>query len=387
MDTEPKVEASAAAALDAILRDFGPSADRTGMARSGPAHVRVALDPEAFPDAVLAYLLEVVLGLVDLGRHEKLAWEYPFTYRGVTCSVASEKLGLRLRVARGGASPADESLLAEEVVDALVRAMRTVERRVLRPFAEAQMRAGNVTVLNQGRRLRLMFEYFRDAAEAAYKGEGRLPKRTPDGWTRLMPEVTEGFYNAFAMVTAYFSWLEHILVLAHPIVVGTEPSSGVAGFARLGWRRKFKELLSIESNVAASRIYSRLTGVADDFRNPWAHGALDPRHGALAFHLPRFGAVLVGVRPSDFSPTFYPIPFGKRAFDRAISELAAVDEFLHSHPKFGLAMLWVGSGLDVAFDAESRAEYAAAAADGVEAFEEFVERSAYIDDLHTNMDW
>jgi hypothetical protein len=33
------------------------------------------------------------IGLTDLGRHEKLAWEYPFLYGAVPCSVALEKFG------------------------------------------------------------------------------------------------------------------------------------------------------------------------------------------------------------------------------------------------------------------------------------------------------
>jgi hypothetical protein len=293
----------------------------------------------------------------------------------------------RLYVKRSAVSGDEEvGAVAEQITKALSRATRVAERRIFRSFAESQMHAGKVTVLNQSRRLRQMYGYFREGAEAAYAGCGRLPERTPDGWTRIMPKEQEAFYNTFAMVTAYFSWLEHILVLAHPFVTGAAPESAIRDFARLRWRDKFKRLLPLRDRPVM-RAYNRLVDLSEDYRNPWAHGALDPRHGAIAFHLPGFGAVPAGIRPSDFSAVFYRVPFGEDGFNRAVTELEAVDRFLHEHAATRLAMRWIESGLDVAFDSESRVEYAAASSEDLEAFEEFIQYSAHMADQHDNMEW
>lgn len=387
MNDLPEVPAAADAAIRAILKDFKPSGDRSGFARAGRPNHRVPLDPSDFPEsAFLGYVLEHI-GLTDLGRHEKLAWEYPFLYGAVPCSVALEKFGLRLYVERSAVSGDEEvGAVTEQITNTLSRATRVAERHIFRSFAESQMHAGKVTVLNQSRRLRQMYGYFREGAEAAYAGRGRLPERTPDGWTRIMPKEQEAFYNTFAMVTAYFSWLEHILVLAHPFVTGAAPESAIRDFARLRWRDKFKRLLPLRDRPVM-RAYNRLVDLSEDYRNPWAHGALDPRHGAIAFHLPGFGAVPAGIRPSDFSAVFYPVPFGEDGFNRAVTELEAVDRFLHEHAATRLAMRWIESGLDVAFDSESRVEYAAASSEDLEAFEEFIQYSAHMADQHDNMDW
>lgn len=69
------------------------------------------------------------------------------------------------------------------------------------------------------------------------------------------------------------------------------------------------------------------------------------------------------------------------------AELEAVDRFLHEHAATRLAMRWIESGLDVAFDSESRVEYAAASSEDLEAFEEFIQYSAHMADQHDNMDW
>lgn len=80
------------------LRDFGQAPDgHPGFAYSKLAAVRVAVERDRLPViASLHLIMRLLIGAHDLGRAEKLAWEYPFTYRGRACSLAQMKFGPRL---------------------------------------------------------------------------------------------------------------------------------------------------------------------------------------------------------------------------------------------------------------------------------------------------
>jgi hypothetical protein len=62
-----------------------------------------------------------------------------------------------------------------------------------------------------------------------------------------------------------------------------------------------------------------------------------------------------------------------------------VDAHLHRGRTL-YAMRYVESGLNVAFDAKSRAQYHSASSSDAE-FEKFLQRLSAIDAMETNMDW
>src|ERR1035438_9027418 len=104
------------AALDRCrepLRDFASCPeDRTGFARASRPATRVNVPAERLPvPGSVVLVMRLLLDAHSLGRAEKLAWEFPFTFRGRSCSIASEKLGLRLYLGEGqdtGQGPAPD---------------------------------------------------------------------------------------------------------------------------------------------------------------------------------------------------------------------------------------------------------------------------------------
>lgn len=370
------------------MREFAPSDDRAGFVAGNP-YFGFDLPPTFVPEPpVLYHLLHHTLGFANLGRFEKTAWECTFTFRDVLCSIANRKMGMRLYVDRRpfGGRP-EAHALARELRAALKRALGIFERAFLRRFAVEQLRAGNVTFLNQAWRLREMHEYHREGARAAYQGKGRISKQHPEGGSRLFPGETEGFYNTVAMVAAYFSWLEHVMVLAHPFTRGSlTANTDIADFMRLGWRDKFRSLFDLRTDAKAVAAYKVLLRLSDAYRNPWVHGALDTQQGAVAFHLPGSGAVSMALGGRELTPSFFLLPFDQRGFTEVSRALQQVDRFLRTHYRTRLPMRWIESGLDVAFDAGSREQYALALQSPA-LFDDLMQYSNALWEQHVNMDW
>ena len=202
-------------ALQRALPGFVPSLpDGVAGDEVGPT-CRFEVSRERLPVPEIPRLMLTLLGCPSYGPGEKMEWAIRFRVDGVACTLSSEKFGLQLYV-KGIIAEAEAAGLAERVIGRLDRAQRVLERDVLRPLAVEQTELGNVTLVNQYFHLRGAYTYFRDGARNAYEGNGRLPKRAPGGGWHAMIEQREGFYNTVAMVSAYFSLLEHILVLALP---------------------------------------------------------------------------------------------------------------------------------------------------------------------------
>jgi hypothetical protein len=112
----------------------------------------------------------------------------------------------------------------------------TTESEVLRPLGQEQSREGNVTIRNQYGQLRRAYEYFREGVETAYCGDGRLAKTRPagGGWW-FAPERHQAWWNTFAMVVAYFSLVEHVVVGCLPFSRFDPTADNVVAFIGLKW--------------------------------------------------------------------------------------------------------------------------------------------------------
>jgi hypothetical protein len=223
------------------LKGFQPAErDDPGFAMAfGRPQYKFPLDPLRLPLPSIQRLALAILGCNNLGRGEKLAWEHTFQVDGVHCSLALQKFGLRLYVSREVGEETAAEALVETIVKRLLKAQRRLERELLRPYSVEQIRLGRVTLRNQHSGLRATYEYFRDGARLAYEGKGRLARDAPGGGFRLLPDRVEGWHNTVAMVTAYFSLLEHNLVLALPFIRFDPSTDSVTEFIGKRWGDKF----------------------------------------------------------------------------------------------------------------------------------------------------
>lgn len=396
------------------LRDLVPAPqDNEGFARSGRPAVRVAVPRERLPvPHSVALVMYLVLGAHDLGRRDKLMWEYPFTYRDRSCSIALEKSGLRLYLGLEDSSLREDSTIADKAVEAeliskISKAARCVENKVLSNIADEQGKAGRITIGNQVGQLRQMYEYFRDRASDAYAGRGPLARKyeeqiqnaqsSPHASERIRAELVrvmlpleqrrEGLYTTVAMTYAYCSLLEHMLVLVLPATDFDPTVESVTEFiARRKLFDKYKSVFDITGDPVAKKFRVRLHDVIEKWRNPYAHGGFDKQRGTISFHVDGLGALPMLMSDVRTHPTFHLVPERESSFDEVCALFDELDAWLRAGPvKHGVQ--WAESGLDVPFNPEFLTEFRAASGAGDAAFERFLHRMDYMVDQVANIDW
>ena len=118
----PTVPEAVRERIRSSLSAFEANEDRAGFVSGRPSH-RTGLPGDVHSQPpVLRFLLQSVLGFGNLGRYEKTAWEYTFSFRGVQAALADQKMGVYLYLDRGG--------LRDEA------AARGMRRLVVSTFAE-----------------------------------------------------------------------------------------------------------------------------------------------------------------------------------------------------------------------------------------------------------
>lgn len=379
MKYELKIEPKVVERLRLVLKGLAPATPENIKIRSGSGH-RFSVDEERLPLDTLPYLVLMAIGCTNLGRAEKMAWAIPFVFDGVYCDLASEKSGLQLYLDKTLVpDEASGTKVAADIVTRLCKGQQLLENEVLRPLAMSELRSGRVAIRNQYYGLRETYEYFRDGAVLAYDGKGRAKLAN-----RIFAEAAEGFHNTIAMVGAYFSLLEHILVLVSPFVNHGQLGQELLRFIGDKWSSKFKSTFDIGKDREAKRFYDELGHISEEYRNTFAHGGFDKSRATIGFHVPGAGwlpAVLSDVRDR---PHFNLVPANHTDFAAICKLFDDLEAWMEVGPaEYGIT--WAKSGLDVRFDAEFQAELEEALEGGQ--FMELVDRTAYYATQHANMDY
>ena len=362
-----------------VLHGFAPG---YGDAQLSDQAYRIRVPPSKLPMPVFARQVMVVFGAEYLGRSDKVAWRYGFTVDGMPCMLESAKWGIRLHVdaAVGDAEAAKD--LAARVIDKLAAAQRTISKSVLAPQLADQIQAGNVTIINQYATLRGSYDYFREGAEQAYAGAGRAADRA--GLVDLIAGrgAREGWWNTLAMVSSYFSTLEHVLIGCLPFTSFDPATENLMWVTGAKWNEKMKQVVDL-SDPEAGKQFAALREIAEQFRNTYSHGAFG-REGraSMVVHLPGVGDVPVILDEFGVRPELMFVPAVKDDFDKICAVFDSCDDWLANGP-LADGHRWVAAGLDFQFDARFRARLAAARAEG--RFEEFLNDEAlYVDAV---MNW
>ena len=124
-----------------------------------------------------------------------------------------------------------------------------------------------------------------------------------------------GAWETIAAVNAYFSLLEHEMVLLFAFT-DLDPTDGALQ-TLIGdrWGLKFKCLFDI-SDRSTKCVYEALRKVAETYRNPYSHGGFEKGSAVLWFHVP--GVAAMPARLSDYrdSPHFELFPVQPESFDK-----------------------------------------------------------------------
>jgi len=349
--------------------------------------------PELFPVPELAlFVLRDLMGFKSFGRGEKVRWTVVCAFRGYPSRFELRKFGFTVMVGGGQ----ENVTLA---LGALKKAMKLAEP-LLRDLAQAQALHGNVTLSNRMGAFDGRYRYLREKAALAY-GTGDLPKPSArsDGDDSQGIDLTglgaflmkssratlEGYWLAAAMVDAFFSRLEHQLVLLLAFT-DFDPADGrLVHVIRSDWDDKFKTVFNIVADKLAKKNYDALKTLKEKTRNPEAHGGFEKGWHSLYFHMPNIGALPGNLLDFSKSNEFKLIPIEREDYNIICKSLDDIDGFIAQ--RLPLAMRYLTeTGLSVYFDGKSREEFRNAMKDDT-TFSEFLEYSVHMADMHSNMDY
>ena len=230
---------------------------------------------------------------------------------------------------------------------------------------------------------------FQPDAEIAPKRECGDLKVLSDVMARMnrnLRRQQDGYFASGAMVDAYFSRLEHRVLLLRAFIGRPLASGDFEAFLGTTWDERLRNVVDFRADPAWGRLLGRLRDLKATIRNPLAHGGVENDGGAFYFHVPRVGAI-----PANLSRyrgrlrmSFFPIA------DTTQAEICAlfdeVDAMLTQGP-MELPNEFVRWGIDPQFDADATTRYAEALAAGAESVEALVNQLGDAWERHANMDY
>lgn len=101
----------------------------------------------------------------------------------------------------------------------------------------------------------------------------------------------EGFFYSVAMVDAFYSRLEHQLILLRAFHGRPLTQGELKAFLSLNWDEKIRAFIDVDANAATQKLYSQLKQLKERIRNPFSHGGVENDGGSLFVHAPSIGAL------------------------------------------------------------------------------------------------
>lgn len=366
--------------LTGFTADFPDSLESENMEATRPA----AAD---FPvPGLLLLMLRNVLRFPWAGHGEKVRWSVYASVTGEPVVFELRKSGFTILRRQGS------SLSMERVVGQLGSALRELEV-ALQPLAKEQVNRGCVTIANRWHEFDDRYRFFRNLAEQAYARADTPPLAQDDEPLQLdvllnwpVQNRREGFFYSTAMIDAYFSCLEHRLILLRAFI-GTPLAAGeLSRLLAAKWDEKLKNVLNVTEKHAVGLLLGRLCQIKERIRNPFAHGGVENDGGSLFFHLSDIGAVPANFSRFKNSIRFNIIPIDADDHKSACAVFDELDDKLRTDALAGPHQI-LEADLDAAFDPETLAEYAAAVQGGAEMLEAWIERWSQEWERHANMDY
>lgn len=375
----------AAKTLKGFTADFPDNLDPWTMSGSRP-------DKAEFPvPELVLFLLRNLMGWQWLGHGEKTRWT-------VLGSVEGEPVGFELRKFGFTILRADDvKTPTSRIIGQLKTALKDVEK-LLEPHVRAQVAAGEALIVNRASEFEARYRFFRALAEKAYRKAARPVRRkrvdeAKAGFSAIIDQMNhamalnhEGFFHSTAMVDAYFSALEHRLVLLR-VFTGRPLGEGqLLKLLAAKWDEKLNSVLPTDGDRSAADLLGRMRRVKERIRNPFAHGGVENDGGSIFVHLPTLGAIPANFSRFGDSVRFALLPIEADDHAEACTLFDALDVRLRSGALEGPHAMLDG-GVNPSFDDKSLAIYAEAIAAGLDDVEQFVANWNLNWERHANMDY
>lgn len=343
------------------------------------------------PYYLVYFLLVKLLGFKDMGQWEKVAWAIPATINGTTLMIEYRKMGLGIFLK----DAADEA--AAEAAAKCIHAGVKAAEPYFESLADAAARGSALNVNSNARELYERFTYFADryaakSAEAKTRKDERIETEMPKSegvthavsvWFPSLELLHEARWYATAAIEAFYSWTEHVFILAAILKGKIATGEDVAKVAGAEWKEKFKLVLDI-NDADTKKFYDRLLTLRTQVRNFVAHGAFGKNGQALSFHSST-GAVPLLLPHRQNKDHF---AFGNGVDFLPPESMQLIHDFI-AHMWAGdlsPAKIYIESGLPLILSNVGNGQYAKAMVSDAE-MTEYTEHLGEMFDNAANMDW
>lgn len=354
-------------------------------------------DPKLFPvPEFVLFGLRDVMGFSWSGVGEKVRWSVYATVEGEPFVFAQRKFGFAIDH-RNGVSPD----FLKRVESQLSSSLRLLEP-LLAEFAKTQIADGKLTLQNKFAEFDNRYRYFRNLADDAFKPDTAPPPAIVSSddkpkdmevfadlttrWNRSLVRQQEGYFASGAMVDAFFSRLEHRVLLLRAFIGRPLATGEFEAFLKKTWDERLREVLRFDADPAIGKHLGKLRNVKATIRNPLAHGGVENDGGAFYFHMPRIGAI-----PANLSR--YRGSLHMSFFSIADTTHTEICEFfdevdaLLERGSLELPNEFVRWGIDPQFDNVCINRYADALVGGAEAVEMLIDRISHKWERHANYEY
>ncbi len=332
----------------------------------------------------------VLKGFKYYGRSEKVAWEIPVVYKGSSLILTHQKFGFYIYYSLGDPNADTRSVEAYRKI----RSIFSVAQALMQPKINDLFTDGKFTITNSSHSIFRRYQFFRTRVR---KSISQVVKQTDtlDSFSDLddrlkafnkIRQINESllFYTS-AMVDAFFSYIENILVLLIPFV-DIESKIDVRKYIQNNWSEKFKKLFDLSKDTELKKIYDDLQIIKEQFRNPISHGHFRKDESNFHVHFPKLGAI-----PMELIRDKKKL---KYSFER-LSQLESGDiimvfqsliKYFRTNEKIRFGYYYINDGFPVLYNKENRIEYKNNMK-SFKAWKQYLDRLGQEIDNAANMDW
>ncbi|WIG14989.1 hypothetical protein [Bacillus thuringiensis] len=318
---------------------------------------------------------------------EKVLWEIPFCYKGYECCFTVSKFNYDLLI----------DTKDEEVARELLKKLNSVVKmsdKICAPLIEETMNQGEITLENKLISIRGRYEYFRRNAEDLFTrpvnekefGEEKTLSKFVQIKNMKRNLIFEASFNAQAMLDAYFSWQEHLLVLLLPFSKFNKEEDNLSEFIGTEWTKKINRIFTPSKSPTLSRHYEKLRIIKETYRNKSTHGEFEKNNGSFYIHFGALGALPFQMSKHKNELDFTLVSISDSNFEQILDDLDEFEKFLTTDEFWKNPYKLVTSGIDLSFDDKSIKNYLEAikSEEGTEGYIQYV---LDCEDNHRNMDW
>jgi hypothetical protein len=384
--------------LDVALKDFssGGNVQFPQQTLSNGAIIITPLKAEINPEERIrepwmVFIIFVILkGFKHYGPFEKVAWEIPVIYKGSNLILTHQKFGFYIYYGIGDANADQLSVEAYRKI----RRIFSIAQSLMQPKINDLFMKGKFTIDNSSRSIFRRYQFFSKKVRRSIKQVAKYTNsietfsELKERQKALMKigrlNETILFFTS-AMVDAFFSYIENVLVLLIPFI-DLESKIDVRQYIQNNWSEKFKKLLDLSRDSELKKIYDDLQKIKEQFRNPISHGHFKKDESNFHVHFPRLGAIPMELIRDKNKLKYSFERFSRFKSDDIITVFQSLIKYLRTNEKTKFGYYYINDGLPVFYDRENRMKYKIKMK-SFKTWKLYLNNLAHQLDIATNMDW